>query len=111
MKFPTGGQSPRAQADLVKFQNRQYSLDDRRYRINKLAHITLLHMYICHAMYCAMLIFHTFQSRFKFFKVVFFISNIDFKGTFLKIILRLFFAYEDRKEDLICIKKMFIHLF
>ena len=68
-------------------------------------------MYIYHTMYCATLIFHTFQSRFKFFKVVFFISNIDFKDTFLKIILRLFFAYEDRKEDLICTKKMFIHLF
>ena len=31
VKFPTGGYSPRAKADLVKFQNRQYSLDDRRY--------------------------------------------------------------------------------
>ena len=68
-------------------------------------------MYICHTMYCAMLIFHTFQSRFKIFKVVFFISDIDLKFTVLKIVLRLFFAYEDRKEDLICIKKMFIHLF
>ena len=92
MKFPTGGQSPRAKADLVKFQNRQYSLDDRRYRINKLAHITLLRMYIYYTMYCAMLIFRTFQSRFKIFKVVFFISNVDLEYTFLRIVLRLFYC-------------------
>jgi len=31
VKFPTGGDSPRAfWADLVKFQDRQYSLDERR---------------------------------------------------------------------------------
>ena len=77
MKFPTGGQSPRAQADLVKFQNRQYSLDDRRYRINKLTH-TVHYVCIFAVLHLSVtLIFHTFQSRFKIFKVVFFISNVD----------------------------------
>ena len=84
VKFPTGGQSPRAQADLVKFQNRQYSLDDRRYRINKLTH-TVYYVCIFTVLdFSVTLIFHTFQSRFKIFKVVFFISNVDLEYTFFK---------------------------
>ena len=53
----------------------------------------------------------SFEAKLEIENSTLFISNTDFKDAFLKIILRLFFAYEDRKEDLICTKKMFIHLF